>query len=213
MQNINMKWFLIVWISLAIIFDGLIYQKMDMTNLIKINSGLNNMEIATHVENSFNYSIVQQMGKINMMKNKSIIQYNRVTLYSLADKVRSDPRYRIFNHKTCNNIRKHKLNRRGCRGGVRKKSHLDIIHQTGSNKNLIRINIGQREVISNYHSLCICLANIQSVKNKQPMLHQYLVENKIDLCVPTETWLRNTKADQAWLQCSLINNWLQMFYI
>ena len=79
-----MKWFLIVWISLAIIFDGLRYQKMDMTNLIKINSGLNNMEIATHVENSFNYSIVQQMEKINMTTNKSIIQYNRVTLYSLA---------------------------------------------------------------------------------------------------------------------------------
>ena len=50
------------------------------------------------------------------------------------------------------------------------------------------------------------MANIQSVKNKQLILHQYLVENKIDLCVLTETWLRNTEADQAWLQCSLINN-------
>ena len=128
MQNINMKWFLIVWISLAIIFYGLRYQKMDMTNLIKINSGLNNMEIATHVENGFNYSIVQQMEKINMMTNKSIIWYNSVTLYSLADKERSDLRYKVFNHKTCNNIRKLKLNRRGCRGGMRKKSHLDIIH-------------------------------------------------------------------------------------
>ena len=88
-----------------------------------------------------------------------------------------------------------------------KKSHLDIIHQTGSNKNnLIRIKIEQQEVISNYHSLCICLANIQSVKNKQLVLHQYLVENKVDLCILTETWLRNTEADQAWLQCSLINN-------
>ena len=178
-----------------------------MTNLIKINSGLINMEIATHVENSFNYSIVQQIEKINMMTNKSIILYNRVTLYSLADKVRSDLRYKVFNHKTCNNIRKLKLNRRGCRGGIRKKSHLDIIHQTGSNKNnLIRINIEQQEVIPNYHSLCICLANIQSVKNKQLLLHPYLVENKIDLCVLTETWLRNTEADQAWLQCLLINN-------
>ena len=69
MQNINMKCFLIVWISLVIIFDGLRYQMMDMTNLIQINSGLNNMEIATHVENSFNYSIVQQMGKMNKNDN------------------------------------------------------------------------------------------------------------------------------------------------
>ena len=52
-QNINMKWFLLVWIIHAIIFDGLRYQKMDMTNLIQINSGLNNMEIATNVENTF----------------------------------------------------------------------------------------------------------------------------------------------------------------
>ena len=135
MQNINMKWFLIVWISLVIIFDGLRYQMMDMINLMQINSGLYNMEIAIHVENSFNYSIVQQMEKINKTTNKSIIRYDRVTLYSLADKVRSDPRYKVFNHRTCNNIRKLKLNRRGCRGGIRKKSHLDIIHQTGSNKN------------------------------------------------------------------------------
>ena len=80
MQYISMKWFLIVWISLAIICDGLRYQKMDMTNLIKINSGLNNMEIATHVENGFNYSIVHQMEKISMMTNKSIIWYNSYTL-------------------------------------------------------------------------------------------------------------------------------------
>ena len=51
---------------------------MDRTNLITINSGLNNMESATRVENSFNYSIMQQMEKINMMTNKSIMQYNRL---------------------------------------------------------------------------------------------------------------------------------------
>ena len=202
-----MNWSLIVWIIHVIILDGLRYKMMDRTNLIQINSELSNMERATNVENSFTYSIVQQMEKINMTTNKSIIWYDRATLYSLADKVRRDPRYKVFNHKTCNNIREHKLNRRGCRGGIRRKSHLDIIHQTGSNKNnLIRINTEQQEVISNYHSLCICLANIQSVKNKQLILHQYLVENKINLCILTETWLRNTEADQAWLQCSMINN-------
>ena len=206
-KNINMNWPLIVWIIHVIIFDGLRYKMMDRTNLIQINSELSNMERATNVENIFTYSIVQQKEKINMTTNKSIIWYDRATLYSLTDKVRRDPRYNIFNHRTCNNIRKLKLNRRGCRGGIRRKSHLDIIHQTGSNKNnLIRINTEQQEVISNYHSLCICLANIQSVKNKQLILHQYLVENKIDLCILTKTWLRNTEADQAWLQCSMINN-------
>ena len=93
-QNINMKWLLIVWITHVIIFDGLRYKMMNMANLIQIqiNSGLSDMESATNVENSFTYSIVQQMEKTNMMTNKSIIWYDRAMLYSLANKVRSDPR-------------------------------------------------------------------------------------------------------------------------
>ena len=43
-------------------------------------------------------------------------------------------------------------------------------------------------------------------KNKQLILHHYLVENNIDLCVLTETWLRDTQADQVLLECSSLNN-------
>ena len=91
-----------------------------------------------------------------MTISKSTIQYNKTKLYSIADKVRSDPRYKLFNYMTYNNIRKLKLNRRGCRGGVRLKSHLDITHPKSSNKdNLISINIEQQEVIPNHCFLCI----------------------------------------------------------
>ena len=122
---------------------------MEMTNLTQINSGLSNMEIDTNEEYSFTYSIVQQREG-----NKSTIQYDRATLYSLTDKVRSDLRYKVLNHRTCNNIRKPKLHRRGCKGGKRRRSHLDTIHQTGSNKsNLIRIKTEQKEVRSNYNSI------------------------------------------------------------
>ena len=108
---------------------------------------------------------------------------------------------------TCKNIRKLKLNRRGCRGGVRIKSHIDIIHPKSlNNNNLISIKTGQQELTSNHCSLCISLGNIQSIKNKQLILHQYLVENNISLCVLTETWLRDTDADQVWLDCSSLNN-------
>ena len=168
-----------MWIIYVTILDGVRYSMMEMTNLIQINSGLSNMQIDTNEEYSFTYSIVQQREE-----NKSTIRYDRATLYSLADKVRSYLRYKVLNHKTFNNIRKLKLHRRGCKGGKRRRSHLDIIHQTGSNKNnLIRIKTEQQEVRSNYHSICICLANIQPVKNKQLILHQYLVENNIDLCI------------------------------
>ena len=87
------------------------------------------------------------------------------------------------------------------------KSHLDIIHPVSSNKeNLISCNTEQQEVIPNHCCLCICLADVQSVKNKQLILHQFLLESNIDLCVLTETWLRDTEADQVWLQCSSLNN-------
>ena len=108
---------------------------------------------------------------------------------------------------TCNNIRKLKLNRRGCREGVRMKSYLDTIHPKGSgNDNLITINTMQQEITPNHCSLCICFVNIQSIKNKQLILHEYLVENNINLCVLTETWFIDTEADQVCLHCSSPNN-------
>ena len=98
---------------------------------------------------------------------KSTIQYNKARLYSIADKVRSNPRYKVINGMACKNIRKLKLNRRGCRGCVRIKSHLASIHpKSSNNNNLISIKTGQQELTSNHCSLCICLANVQSIKNK-----------------------------------------------
>ena len=206
-----MKLLSILWIISGIIFIGLMYLKMNMKNLVKIDSVFDYKDVFTQVENGIdnvnNHIRVQQGGKINMTISKSTLQYNKSMLYSIVDKVRSDPRYKVINYRTCNNISKLKLNRRGCRGGVRMKSHLDIMHPKSSNKdNLISINIEQHVVIPNHHSLCICLANIQSIKNKQLILHQYLVENNIDMCVLTKTWLKDTKADQVLLQCSSLNN-------
>ena len=74
-----MKWFFILWISFGIIFVGLIYQKIDMTNLIKINSELDNKKVATHVENGINkvnnHFRVQQREK-NQYDHKQV--YNPV---------------------------------------------------------------------------------------------------------------------------------------
>ena len=153
---------------------------MDKNNLIKIDIVVTYKDVFTQVDNINKHIRMQQGEKINMTTGKSTVQYNIAKLYSIANKVRSDPRYNVINSITCNNIRKLKLSRRGCRGGVRRKAHLDIIHPKGSdNDNLIIINTGQQEITPNHHSLCICLANSQSIKNKQIILHQYLVENLI----------------------------------
>ena len=202
-----MNFFSTLWITFGIILFGLIYLETDKKNLIKIDSVVKYKDVFTQVDNVNKHIRVQQGEKTNMTTGKSTTQYNKAKLYSIANKVRSDPSYKVINSITCNNITKLKLNRRGCRGGVRRKAHLDIIHPKGSdNDNLIIINTGQQDITPNHHSLCICLANIQSIKNKQLILHQYLVENSINLCVLTETWLCDTEADQVWLQCSSVNN-------
>ena len=180
---------------------------MDKKKLIKIDSVVKYKDVFTQVDNVNKHIWVQQGEKINMTTSKSAAQYNKAKLYSIVNKVRGDPRYEVINSITCNNIRKLNLNRRGCRGGVMRKAHLDIIHpKCSDNDNLIIINTGQQEITPNHHSLCIYLANIKSIKSKQLILHQYLVENYINLCVLIETWLSDTETDQVWLQCSSVNN-------
>ena len=37
------------------------------------------------------------------------------------------------------------------------------------------------------------------------MLHEYIVDNGIDACVVSETWLKNNDEDKAWVACSILN--------
>ena len=129
---------------------------MDKKNLIKIDSVGKYKEVFTQVDNVNKHIRVQQGEKINMTTGKSTAQYYKAKLYSIANKVRSNPKYKVINSITCNNIRKLKLNRRGCRGSIRMESHLDIIHPKDShNDNLIIINTRQQEITPNHCSLCI----------------------------------------------------------
>ena len=48
---------------------------------------------------------------------------------------------------------------------------------------------------------------MQSVKNKDMILHQYICDNKIDLCILTETWLTDSDTDKVWISCTSLNNW------
>ena len=146
-----MNFFSTLWITFGIILAGLIYLEMDKKSLIKIDSVVKYKEVFTQVDNVNKHIRVQQGEKINMTIGKSPAQYNKAKFYSLANKVRSDPRYKVINSITCDNIRKLKLNRRGCRGGVRMKSHLDIICPKGSdNDSLIIINTGQQIITPNH---------------------------------------------------------------
>ena len=138
---------------------------MDEKNHIKIDSVVKYKDVFTQVDNVNKHIRLQQDEKINMTTGKSTAQYNKAKLCSIVNEVRSDPRYKVINNITCYNIRKLKLNR-SCRLGVRMNSHLDMIHPKGSDNDNLIINLGQQEITPNHCSLCMCLANIQSIKNK-----------------------------------------------
>ena len=47
---------------------------------------------------------------------------------------------------------------------------------------------------------------MQSVKNKDLILHHYICYNKIDLCILTKIWEKDSDTDKIWISCTSLNN-------
>ena len=45
------------------------------------------------------------------------------------------------------------------------------------------------------------IKNKSKNKDKELLLHDHLVNDAIDLCFISETWLRNNDEDRAWIDC------------
>ena len=54
-------------------------------------------------------------------------------------------------------------------------------------------------------TVAITLSNIQSVRNKENELLEYLTDNNFDACILTETWLKDTDEHAVWVNCSSLN--------
>ena len=53
------------------------------------------------------------------------------------------------------------------------------------------------------HNFALTLVNMQSLKNKDTILLDHLPEKKTNICIVTETWLKEN--DATWLECSDIS--------
>ena len=68
-----------------------------------------------------------------------------------------------------------------------------------SNKDNIRnIQVMKIHIIYRSKLFTTLLTNIQSIKGKDSLLLDELITNKIDMCIVTETWLKDQ--DQLWLE-------------
>ena len=73
------------------------------------------------------------------------------------------------------------------------------------NMNLSNLITVLASVACNIESeLCLETANVQSIKNKDQLLSDSQLEYDLDVLVLTETWLKDTQIDKAWMDCSLI---------
>ena len=54
-------------------------------------------------------------------------------------------------------------------------------------------------------SIRLGLINIQSIKNKAFLIHDCIIDNKVELTVLTETWLVNNDRDSIWIQSTNLN--------
>ena len=141
--------------------------------------------------------------------NKSIV-YTSEDLKNIRDDMYHDHYYRKLSSQTVKTIRNlrinnKKKNRRGSKVGSISKN---INQQRSANlSNLIRINSDELpRNRANQKTIKLSTINVQSVENKDMILHQYLCDNKIDLCLLTETSLTDSDIDKLWISCTSLNN-------
>ena len=144
----------------------------------------------------------------NVYKQSSQLTYTYLSmdLKYLKDIVYHNSCYKTLPNQICRRIIDLKINkkrRRGCRAGARSRKQQNPRY--ANLLNLINIKTSTKRV-SNYLDVKIATANVQSIRNKDLILHQHIGDNEIDLCVLTETWLGNKQNDNIWKSCTPLNN-------
>ena len=179
---------------LGIVFFCVIIMGVNWRNLIQIK-----LNEVTHS---------QSARTINTTKTNKIQLYAPVQLHEIGNIVKHDRRLHKLSLITVKMIRHLRLNQRKLRrkrGGIMK-SNKD--RPNGINKdNITTIHVMKNHTIQRSKLFTTLLINIQSIKCKDSLLLDELITNKVNMCIVTETWLKDQ--DQLWLET---NNLVQNGY-
>ena len=153
-------------------------------------------------------------GLVHSMNNtKAELVYTRNMLLNIGTIVNNIKRLNKIQADVWNKIRQFRINKtkRGNRGGRRHRKRV-VKHQNG-------INVSNLTVLKEKHrttraksnkvkaasnkSLSLCCLNAQSIKKKELPIIEYLLDENIDFCVISETWLK--ESDNDWLKQSEFN--------
>ena len=179
------------WMSALVILHIFIRQMVEINNSISIPL-LGGMIRSTSQQ-------IQQ--------NKPIV-YTSEKLKHIRDNVHHDQCYRILTGKTCKSIRSLRINKRrkrGSKAGLKTKNTEPCSSVNLSNQ--IKVNINNLPCSqADQKTIRLSIINVQSIKNKDLILHHYICDNRMDLCILTEIWLTNSDTDKIWKSCTSLND-------
>ena len=130
-----------------------------------------------------------------------LITYNHDDLLNIQ-KTMIKAKWKKLDQDTCIIVRRLRLNKRGRHAGKRIKKSSITNGQGSTNQNNLTITEPMHSC-NIQNRLKAALVNIQSLKPKSNDLVAYLNDAKLDLCILTETWLR--EEDDSWVSCLDLN--------
>ena len=191
-----------MWTSLLCIYlcTGLTISSsvMCFTNLIQVDIDLGHQHNG-HQHNEYQHNVRHNDSSANQsLKDKpsNCLRYDPSVLKTICHNTRHDQRYKILPFGAITRIRELEINNRLSH----KKVQPRIRHTpAGINyKNLIQVEVTKDNGIIHDTQLRIGTINIRSIKrNDQVLLRE--INSNLDIIIATESWLKDTEADQ-WVQ-------------
>ena len=191
-----------MWTSFLCIHlcTGLIISSSAMcfTNLIQVDIDLGHQ----HNGHGLQYSACNMRHNASSanqsLKDKPSLRYDPSVLKTICHNISHDQRYKILPFGAIARIRELKINNRLSR----KKALPRIRHTpTGINhNNLIPVVVTKDSGTIHDTQLRIGTINIRSIKRNDQLLLREIIYSDLDISIATESWLKDTEADQIWAQ-------------
>ena len=138
----------------------------------------------------------------------TLLKYDCEHLINIGKQVKGGRRLKILGCNVVNIIRNFRIYHRDCRGKRKKIPRPTSI----THDNLIVVKIMVNHNIKPLQKSCqMVVINTQSIKSKEHIIMEYLMDKQVDLAILTETWL--CEEDETWVEALECNKkWIQTRY-
>ena len=132
--------------------------------------------------------------------NSVLLKYDHEHLTSIGKQVKVDRRLKILDFNVIKTIRNLRINHQGCRD--RRKKISRVTPMTSDNLTVVKVVVNHN-IKPSQKSCQMVVINTQSIKNKEHLIMEYLMDKQVDLAILAETWL--CEEDETWVNASECN--------